>query len=64
MRQAKLFGSLILVLISLSCKSLQTEAKSTAPTTALRPETSAAKAYSGWLVIDAKTKDTIVQEQS
>jgi len=64
MRQAKLFGSLILVLISLSCKSLQTEANSTAPKTSLRPEASAAKAYSGWLVIDAKTKDTIVQERS
>ena len=64
MRQAKLFGSMILVFITLSCRSLQTDVMPTAPITSVRPETSTSKAYRGWLVINAQTKDTIVQEQS
>ncbi len=63
MRQAKLFGSIILVLITLSCKSLQTDTPM-APTTTVRPEVTAAKAYRGWLVIDPLSNDTIVKEQS
>ena len=64
MRQAKLFGIVVLVLSTLSCKSLQTDTKSTTPITSVRPEPSTSKAYRGWLVINAQSKDTIVQEQS
>lgn len=64
MRQAQLLGSMMLLFISLSCRSLPTDAKPTPSITFVRPETSTAQAYRGWLVINAQTKDTIVQEQS
>ena len=51
------------MLITLSCKSLQTDTPM-APTTTVRPEVTAAKAYRGWLVIDPLSNDTIVKEQS